>query len=664
MTRTNEHPESGVPDPTQAPVTEVVARVSPAASTVSATDPATCAPGTTTPGAVAPAGAAPANTAPAPATPAAPTASAPGTPAAPKPNRKALGITIGLIAVVGAAGIIGWFAYNGSRHVSTNNARVAANTAAITPEIPGRVLQWNAPVGSTVKAGQVIGQIDTGTVSQSSAANAGALSQVAPLTASRSLIRAPISGTVIQTTALVGQLVAAGQSLAVIADDHSAYISANIKEGQISKIKPGQTAEVKLDSLPGKALHGVVQQVGEATAGSFSILPSGGADSGNFTKVEQVIPVSVYLTDAGNASLRPGASAEVTVNLGDPSSVPVAVQAVKVGALPLNTQLNVVGTLTSGNNVNVTAQVPGTVLSVGPQVGDTVKAGDVVARIDDSTLRAQLAQAEAGLAQAQNGGSAAQANLQLAASTLDRLKAVYAQGGVSRQDVLNAQAQYDNALSASRTAGGSSVQSAQAGIQALRLNIAKTVITSPIDGVVSARNVQPGEVASPAVPLLTIVQDDPSKIVATVPATQASLIKAGDEMQVSFDALPGKSYAARVTSVNPTSVATGDFYPLEAKLEAPDAALRAGMVATAVLDAKVPASTPVLPTSAVTRIGNQNYVYVIKSGHAVRTPVQLGLTGRADGQDEVAVISGLSSGQQVAASSVNALWDGAAVQAK
>ena len=128
---------------------------------------------------------------------------------------------------------------------------MAANTANITPEIPGRVLQWNVAVGSTVKAGQVIGQIDTSTVAQSSAANAGALSQTAPLTASRSLIRAPISGQVIQSNTLVGQLVNTGQNLAVIADDSSAYISANIDEADIGKVKLGQPVSVTLDALTG-----------------------------------------------------------------------------------------------------------------------------------------------------------------------------------------------------------------------------------------------------------------------------------------------------------------------------------------------------------------------------------------------------------------------------
>ena len=580
------------------------------------------------------------------------------------PRNRAVGISVALLVVLGGGAIIGWYAYNGSHHVSTNNARVAANTANITPEIPGRVLQWNVAVGSTVKAGQVIGQIDTSTVAQSSAANAGALSQTAPLTASRSLIRAPISGQVIQSNTLVGQLVNTGQNLAVIADDSSAYISANIDEADIGKVKLGQPVSVTLDALPGQTLTGRVQQIGQATAGTFSLLPSGGADTGNFTKVSQVIPVSIYLSGVDRSKLRPGSSAAVNINLTAPASDPIAVQAVKAAPAPLKVQLSVVGTLVSGSDVSIAAQVPGSLSAVTAQVGDPVKKGEVLARIDDSTFRAQLAQAQAALLQVQTGQGSAQANLALATSTLDRVKSVYELGGVSQQDLQNAQTQYTNAQVAAQNASGGAVQAAQAAVDNLKLTLQKTVITSPIDGIVSARSAEPGEVASPGVPIMTIVQSEPRKIVATVPSSQAGLVKAGQPMQIKFDAFPNRSYPAKITSINPSSVATGDFYPLEARLIESSPELRAGMVATGSLSSDVGAGSPVVPQSAIARIGAQNYAYVVKGGKATRTPVQLGLSGTADKQTEVTLVSGIPSGAEVVTSDVNALWDGAPVTVK
>ena len=169
------------------------------------------------------------------------------------------------------------------------------------------------------------------------------------------------------------------------------------------------------------------------------------------------------------------------------------------------------------------------------------------------------------------------------------------------------------------------------------MNLNKTVITSPINGIVSARNVQQGEVASPGVPIVSIVQGSPRKIVATIPSAQANLVKPGDTMSVHFDAQAGKTYAAKVTTVNPTSVATGNFYPLEARLDNEHPELRAGMIANGTVSTQLPASTLVIPSSAVTRIGAQNYVYVAQGDKVNRTPVQLSTLGQQAGKDVVAV---------------------------
>ena len=585
------------------------------------------------------------------------------TPARRGVNRRVIGLTVGALVVLGAGAIVGLYAYNGSHYVSTNNARIAANTATVTPEIPGRVLSWDVAVGSTVSAGQVIGQLDTSSVAQSSAANVGALSQTAPLTASRALIRATIGGQVIQSSALVGQLVNPGQALAVIADSQSSYVSANIKEGSIGRIQLGQQARVTLDALPGQSLTGRVQQIGEATAGTFSLLPSGGSDSGNFTKVEQVIPVSIYLTGADRARLIPGSSASVTVDLRDPPSDPIPVKTVRAEPAELRQPLSVVGSLNT-SSVNVTAQVQGSVTAVNVQVGDTVRAGEVLVKIDDASLQTQLAQAQAGLTQARNAVTSAASSLQLAASTLDRLQAVYRLGGVSRQDLQGAQNAYVAAQTASRNASGGAVASAQASVQNLQLMLARTQVKSPISGVVAARNIEPGELANPAVPVLTIVQGDPRKIEATVPASQANLIRAGQAMQVRIDAFPGKTFAAHVTAVNPTSEATGSFFPMEARLDVPNSGLRAGMIATGTLETDLPAGLPALPSTALIRIGAQNYVYRVAQGKAQRTPVQVGMAGKsAAGTDETTIMSGLQSGDTVVASGAEALWNGAAVKA-
>jgi len=552
---------------------------------------------------------------------AAPTAPrAPASAARPPVRRRFVVFAVLAVILLGAAGIVLYYVYQGDHYVSTDNARVAANTAQVTPQIPGRILAWNVGVGSTVKAGQVIGQLDTDTVAQSSAVNLNSLSQVAPLTASRALVRAPISGRVIQSNALVGQLVNAGQSLAVVADTNSAYISANVKETQIGRVAPGQRVTVRLDAW-GRSFQGRVQEIGQATASTFSILPNSNADTGNFTKVAQVVPVKIYPVEKPSVELLPGMSASVKVSLGAPPSDPIAVKTVKADERPLSLSVDVVGTLTAGSTLSVTPQLSGTVTFMGAEVGQAVKKGQILLKLDDSTLRAQLAQAQAALEQAQNTVQQTKANRDLAASTLDRVKALYKVGGASRQDLNNAQTQFTNAQVA-----------------------------------------YVGEVVGPGQPVMSLVDNGPLKLVATLSATQTDLVKVGQPVNLRTDALPGESFVGKVSSVGPASIATGQFFPLEVRVFDPSNRLRVGMIATGNLRAQYVPTVPVIPTSAVVQIGNQNYVYRMVEGKAVRAPVQLGLSGKdKSGTPYQVVAGGLGMGDQIIVSPVDALWDGATV---
>ena len=599
--------------------------------------------------------------APAPQPPqAAPQTSAPQRP--PVRRRFVVFAVVGLI-LLGAAGIVFYYVYQGNHYVSTDNARVAANTAQVTPEIPGRILAWNVGVGSTVRAGQVIGQLDTNTVAQSNAVNLNSLSNVAPLTASRALVRAPISGTIIQSNALAGQLVNVGQSLAVVADTGSAYVSANVKESQIGRVVPGQRVSVRLDASS-RSFQGRVQEIGQATASTFSILPNSNADTGNFTKVAQVVPVKIYPVEKPPVELLPGASASVKISLGTPPTDPIAEKTVKADRRPLSLSVDVVGTLTAGSTLSVTPQLSGTVTFVGADVGQAVKKGQTLLKLDDSTLRTQLVQAQAALEQAQNAVQQTKANRDLAASTLDRIKALYDVGGASRQDLNNAQTQFTNAQVAYQTSSTATLQSARSQIQNLQLQLAKTVITSPVNGTLANRAANVGEVVGPAQPVMSLVDNGPLKLVATLSATQTDLVRIGQPVNLRTDALPGESFVGKVSSVGPASIATGQFFPLEVRVFDPGNRLRVGMIATGNLGARYSPTVPVIPVSAIAQIGNQNYVYRLAEGKAVRTPVQLGLSGKDKaGTPYQVVTGGLGMGALVIVSPVDALWDGATVSA-
>src|SRR3954454_19041224 len=128
-------------------------------------------------------------------------------------------------------------------------------------------------------------------------------------------ITAPASGEVSRKQVEVGQLVAAGQPLLSIVADTGVWVTANFKETQLAKIRPGQPVEFEVDAYGGCVGEGKVASVSGATGAKFALLPPDNA-TGNFTKVVQRVPVRVAVTKPcpGNRPLRPGLSVNVHVD--------------------------------------------------------------------------------------------------------------------------------------------------------------------------------------------------------------------------------------------------------------------------------------------------------------------------------------------------------------
>ncbi|MER8481417.1 HlyD family secretion protein [Mesorhizobium sp. M1322] len=136
-------------------------------------------------------------------------------------------------------------------------------------------------------------------------------------------VRAPADGIVSQAASFkVGQYVGAGTPLFSLVETGDTWIDANFKETQLTNMKPGQKAEIVVDTYPGKTFEATVKAIGAGTGAEFSLLPAQNA-TGNWVKVTQRIPVRLQLADAGaKMALRTGMSATVTVDTGVSRGLP------------------------------------------------------------------------------------------------------------------------------------------------------------------------------------------------------------------------------------------------------------------------------------------------------------------------------------------------------
>jgi multidrug resistance efflux pump len=215
-------------------------------------------------------------------------------------KRKLILYVILFVMVVSGAGIGAYYWYQSANYSTTDNARISGDIYRVMPRIAGKINTLNIKVGDTVVADQIIGQQDITNLSNN--------------LLDQAVLRAPINGTVIQTASRVGEVVSPGQSVAMVIDKSKLYVTADIEETKITKVKAGEKVDFTLDTYPGRTFNGKIYEIGEATASTFSLMPTT-STSGNFTKVTQRISVKISIDDYQGLDLSPGMNAAVKIHI-------------------------------------------------------------------------------------------------------------------------------------------------------------------------------------------------------------------------------------------------------------------------------------------------------------------------------------------------------------
>ncbi|HWQ30044.1 MAG TPA: efflux RND transporter periplasmic adaptor subunit [Negativicutes bacterium] len=337
----------------------------------------------------------------------------------------------------------------------------------------------------------------------------------------------------------------------------------------------------------------------------------------------------------------------------------------------LEASLELAGVLVPAQTVNITSKLSGQITELNHKVGDRVEKDEVLVRLETKSLNAQLLQAEAGLQSAQAAVKSAENQAALAAITLDiaqkaydRTKVLYDGGAASQTQMDDAKNKLDQALRQYENATGSvkdqaqaSISTANASINSVKVQIENSVIKSPISGIVVNKNINTGEVASPtaASPIMTIADTSVLKLKGTVGQEMLPLLSPGQEIDVVVDIYRDKTIKGKIESIGPMAISTGAFFPIEISIENSDG-IQAGLSAHASIGLSEEKGV-VIPISAVVQNDGKSYVYVIRDNTVSKRIVTLGLKN----DKEIEVLQGLEAGEKVAATNVNSLFDGIAV---
>jgi len=201
-------------------------------------------------------------------------------------------LVIAAIAIVLAGfGVAGYFIYEGSFYYQTDNAKVDTAIYQLTANASGQLTTMNVTQGDEVKAGQMLARVEHGP-----------------------FLRAPVDGTVTEVMMQKGDYVTATDVILVVANTSDMYITANVEETNILKIKMGQSVSVYLDAY-GRSFDGYVENVNAVTSTELSGSAISFTTSGTYTKVTQLIPVKIKLLDNVDLADIIGTNATVKIRI-------------------------------------------------------------------------------------------------------------------------------------------------------------------------------------------------------------------------------------------------------------------------------------------------------------------------------------------------------------
>lgn len=276
------------------------------------------------------------------------------------------------------------------------------------------------------------------------------------------------------------------------------------------------------------------------------------------------------------------------------------------------TRVDVVGTTASEEKINLSARIPAYVSDVFASAGDRVTKGQELVTLDDRDIRQQLAAAEAQLNQAR--------------TEYDRAKSLFEKEATTQQAL---------------TAAESMFHAAQAQVEQVKVMLTYAQVTSPIDGIVTERRIEAGDLANPGMLLLAVYDPSRMRLEAPVPVRLLDRLAVGQSVEVTLDR-PAKVFPGTVSEIVSEVDPASRTQLVKIHLDGADGDVLPGTFGRLWVDAG-PREVIAIPASAVIRVGQLEFVQAVRDGRAVRRLVK---TGPARG-DAVEILSGLSAGDVI-----------------
>lgn len=325
----------------------------------------------------------------------------------------------------------------------------------------------------------------------------------------------------------------------------------------------------------------------------------------------------------------------VNRNLGTPGGAQTVSQAVSVSGMVLRPQqfketLSLSGTLEANEQIDLRSEVSGVVESINFREGSKVAEGQVLFKVNDMELQAQL--------------SKVRTAQKLAAENERRARLLLEKQAISQEEYDIASADY---------------QSASAESELIAAQLAKATVRAPFSGTIGLRAISRGTYVTPSTPIAKLVNTEELKITFSIPEKYASQVRLGSELTFTTSDSE-QEHRATVYAIEPEVEVATRTLKMRARAENPDGTLFPGTYANVMLPLEVVNDALMVPTEALIPVQNGKKIFVQKQGRAKEVDVEIGArTGSS-----VRVLSGLHVGDTVLTYGVMALKDGTPVTVK
>jgi RND family efflux transporter MFP subunit len=292
--------------------------------------------------------------------------------------------------------------------------------------------------------------------------------------------------------------------------------------------------------------------------------------------------------------------------------------------------------------VDVAPRTAGRLLSVNVQLGDSVRRGQVLAKVEDREIVEQVRAAEASQEVAKATIRQREADLNVAQLNFERSKNLFTRGLLAKQALDDAESRY---LASVAQLDLSKAQLSQndARLQELRINLQHTSVASPVDGFVGKRNVDPGAMVNTNTAIASVVDISRLKLIVNVVEKDLRMVTAGDVGIVEVDAYPGEKFNGRIARVAPVLDPATRTASIEIEIPNGDARLKPGMYARISLTVEERKNTLVAPKNAVIDFENKRGVWMPSEDRRAHfVPVTLGI----EGPEQIEILAGLKEGDR------------------